>query len=232
MGITKRIIVLANSIKHYPCTCIAGREIKSNGPICKLGPWIRPVSIHDEGGISPSEARLQSGRQPAVMDFVELDLTRKVNDSSQPENWLIDRNTKWRSVNRQYAGKPRLDSLVETPEHLWYQRNERTDRISSAVLRRHPPAQSLYLIRVPGLKISFGWQQWQGEYKAKRRASFRYNMTDYDIAITDPAFLERFRTQFPRKGDPTKSFEVQSAHGCYLCVSLAPEFNGYHYKSP
>lgn len=229
MATTKTVLVLANSNKHYPCTCIAGREIRSGDSRYTIEPWVRPVSSHDEGGISPSESRLQNGRQPAVMDFVELPLSNHTNDALQPENWLIQGGANWRSVNGQFE-RPALDLLLETPRDLWYQRSEQTDRASSLWLRRNPPTQSLYLIYVPSLTVRFGWRVWDGRYKARRRALFRYNAIDYDLTITDPVFLEAYRTEFPEKGQRANEFEVVADDGCYLCVSLAPEFNGYHYK--
>jgi hypothetical protein len=123
-----------------------------------------------------------------------------------------------------------MELLVETPSSLWYQRNEHTDRVSSAWLSRNLPTQSLWLIHVPSLKVSFGWRQWEGQFKARRRATFRFNGIEYDIGITDPDFLERYRAEFPGKGQTSKVFEVAPAGGCYLCVSLAPEFNRFHYK--
>jgi hypothetical protein len=229
MATSKTILVLANSIKHYPCTCIAGREIVPIGVRYEIGAWIRPVSTHDEGGVSPSESRLKNGRQPIVMDFVELSLANRTNDMLQPENWFIDTTSQWQTVNKQYP-KPSLNLLIESPDSLWSQKNEASDRVASTALMRRPPMQSIYLIQVSALKVRFGWRQWEGPYKARRRALFSYNGADYDIGITDPSFLEKYRREFPTKGKPANEFDVKTANGCCLCVGLAPEFNGYHYK--
>ena len=40
MPTTKRIVVLANSVKHDPGRCIAGREI-IDGKVPEIGGWIR-----------------------------------------------------------------------------------------------------------------------------------------------------------------------------------------------
>jgi hypothetical protein len=229
MAVKKTMLVLANSVKHYPCTCVAGREITLQNNVYNVGSWIRPVSTHDEGGLAPSESQLQGGRSPTVFDFVDLTLEKHANDRLQPENWLIAPGTPWKAVTKQFE-KPSYDLILESPENLWFQSSEASDRVSSTWLKRRPPTQSLYWIHVPSLTIQFGWKSWEDQYKARRRALFRYKGNTYDLGITDPLFLERHRTKFPAKGQPRQEFELRPAQGCYLCVSLAPEFNGFHYK--
>lgn len=226
---TKIILVLANSVKHYPCTCIAGREIRPRNTDYTIVQWVRPVSSHDEGGIAPGEARLNNGQQPSLGDFIEIPFSKPTDDRLQPENWLISPQGQWRAVNSAYQ-KPGLNLLVESPQNLWLQPNEETDRVTTRWLQRNPPAQSLYLIHVPAVRVRFGWKQWDGQYKARRRALFTYLRVAYDIGITDPVFLEKYRNQFPAKGERANEFEVASRGGCCLCVSLAPEYNGSHYK--
>ena len=229
MAKSEHILILANSVNHWPGVCIAGREINSKGQQYTIGAWVRPVSANGEGELSPSETRLVGGKQPAVMDFVEVQLSHAVNDLLQPENWLIDAGQRWRSVNASYQ-KPGLELLREEPKSIWLQRDERGDRVSPAYLKKSPPDQSLYLIRVPSIRARFEWNEWDGRYKQRRRALFTYRGVDYELNITDPEFSERYRDQFPAKGSPAKTFTVTPANGCYLCVSLAPEFNCYHYK--
>lgn len=228
MAKTKHILVLANSIKHWPGVCIAGREIRSGESGYKIGHWIRPVSSHGEGELSPGETLLTNGSQPRVMDFIEVSLTNRGTDPLQPENWFIASGTRWRRVNNKYK-KPSLDRLVDEPANLWLQNKERTDRVSTAHLRANLPEQSLYLVPVDNLRARFEWNEWDGRYKQRRRALFSYNGVDYEINITDPQFSETYRSQFPAKGQRANTFDV-AGRKCYVCVSLAPEFNGYHYK--
>lgn len=158
-----------------------------------------------------------------------MPLAGHVGDPLQPENRLIETSGRWRSVNALYQ-KPGLDLLREEPKSIWLQSGERVDRVSPAYLKRSPPKQSLYMIHVPGIHARFEWNEWDGRYKQRRRALFSYRSVNYELNITDPAFSERHRAQFPAKGQPSKTFAVTPPNGCYLCVSLAPEFNGYHYK--
>jgi hypothetical protein len=229
MATTKQMLVLANSIKHWPGVCVAGREFRLTGSQHSLGPWIRPVSSHGEGELSPNECRLMSGLQPRVMDLIEVSLDRHVADPLQPENWLIDGGTPWRASKAKFE-IPSLNALLETPATLWLQTGENTDRVKASYLHQNPPGQSLYLVRVEDLRARFEWYEWDGRYRQRRRAMFSYNGVGYDFSITDPIFSERHRAQFPAKGSPANSFPVVSERGCHVCVSLAPEFNGYHYK--
>lgn len=229
MPTTKQLIVLANSIKHHPCTCIAGRELVSDGSHYRIGPWIRPITEHDDGAISLSEARLKGGLQPQVLDFIEVPLQHPTRDPVQPENWLIDRSARWQKVNGLHP-LPSIVDLAEAPDHLWYARDEQSDRISSAALQRDPPAQSLYLIHVPSVRVRFGWTRRGDRYTKRQRAIFSYRGSEYEIEITDPVFLHHHRKAIPKKGAPTNQFEVAGKEGLHLCVSLAPAFRGFHYK--
>ncbi|HWN94265.1 MAG TPA: hypothetical protein VNT99_04475 [Methylomirabilota bacterium] len=63
--ISKRILVLANSTKHHPMRCVAGRElIEEGGGKSRWGGWIRPVSAHDEGALNSGERCLAGAVDP------------------------------------------------------------------------------------------------------------------------------------------------------------------------
>jgi hypothetical protein len=229
MSETKHILILANSAKHYPCTCVAGFEIISSGDENLIGGWIRPISTHDEGGLYPSEIRLKQGRSPLPFDFVEVVLKSKAQDALQPENWYIDDMVQWKTVNSKYE-RPDLDDLVQSPKKLWFEPGQPTDRVTSQALRKSPPKRSLYLIRLEEIAVEFGWYVREGRYKQRRRAIFAYKGDQYDLSITDPVFLDAYRGRFPEQGKAANRFKIRPKNGCYLCVSLAPEYKGYHYK--
>jgi hypothetical protein len=85
--ITKRILVLANSTKHHPKSCVAGRELLGDGSVeTKSGGWIRPVSNHDEGALDLVERRLTDTKDPKPLDVVQLALSVSENNPPQPEN--------------------------------------------------------------------------------------------------------------------------------------------------
>src|ERR1017187_374443 len=87
----KRILVLANSTKHHPRSCVAGREvIDEGGGKTRWGGWIRPVSNHDEGALDFVERRLADTKDPKPLDIIQLSLSAPENNPLQPENWLIE----------------------------------------------------------------------------------------------------------------------------------------------
>ncbi len=229
MAELKYVIVLANSIKHAPSTCIAGREIISGSKNYQIGGWVRPISRHGEGELYPSETQLGPLRQPRVMDFLEIPLEGHAKNSLQPENWFISPGERWKLANDLFA-KPGIELLTETPQHLWLQPQQKTDRVSADFLKLLKLNSSLYLVQVTKLRVKFFWKVWAGEYSRKRRVNFRYCGVDYDLGLTDPVFVEKYRERFPTQGESQVEFDIEPPGGCCLCVSLAPEFNGYHYK--
>ena len=126
MAKSKHLLILANSIKHWPGVCIAGREINSTGRQYAIGAWVRPVSAKGEGELSPSEAKLVNGKQPVVMDFVEVQFLHANNDRLQPENWLIDQASVGDPSMHPHQ-KPGLELLMRSP------------RVSGCSLAKHRP---------------------------------------------------------------------------------------------
>src|SRR5438093_13740795 len=114
----KRILVLANSTKHHPKSCVAGRElIDEVGGKPKWGGWIRPVSNHDEGALDFVERRLTDTKDPKPLDVVQLALSVSENNPLQPDNWLIQPGKAW--TKEPVLESRVLSTLVEQPESLW-----------------------------------------------------------------------------------------------------------------
>jgi hypothetical protein len=93
MPTTKRIIVLANSIKKS-ARCIAGIEVGMGKAIQPTG-WIRPISSESEGELEPRHMRVEGGGVLNVLDIVDVPLTRHANDPVHPEDWEIDLQRQW-----------------------------------------------------------------------------------------------------------------------------------------
>ena len=229
MPTSKKLLILANSIKHYPCVCIAGREITSVKSEYEIGPWIRPVSTHGEGELSQSEITMTDGQTPEVMEFVDIPLRKCAADPLQPENWIIVDTPKWKNISGHYAA-PTLEECVDNPDGLWLKSGERPDRISNAYLTKHPPTSSICLIKVTRVRIRFEWSSWEGQSKKRYRAIFKYKGVEYDLSITDPVFTDKYRKQFPAPGSRPIEFAITGEGGIYLCISLTPPLGGYHYK--
>src|SRR5437867_736117 len=131
--ITKRILVLANSTKHHPKSCVAGRElIEEGGGKTRWGGWVRPVSNHDEGALDFVERRLNTGAAPKPSHIVQLSLRSPQNDPIQPENWLIEPGQAW-TKNSSVAVQDLLP-LLEEPQDLWLQPGQRNDRVQKSFL--------------------------------------------------------------------------------------------------
>src|SRR5437870_12788119 len=206
---TKRIVVLANSVKHDPGRCIAGREIiELQGGTFRASDWVRPVSTVGEGELQPAHTRVSDGKPVQVLDIFNVPLLTPAQDPSQPENWIVDAATPWTRVGQ--WPQTRLDDLVESPQNLWLQPAPMTtDRATAEYIQANPPLQSLYFLKLG--KASLHRTIW-----GKHRLSFDYRDGHYDFGVTDPVATAR-----QTRGDLTSP---------YVCVSLAPPFKGHHYK--
>lgn len=224
----KEIVLLAKSVK-YRQYCIAGREIIRNERRLRLGAWIRPISDHDAGALSPSDIILKNGREPFFLDIIQIDVIRNINNHTQPENWTINKNT-WKKT-----GRVRIESifqhLIEAPPSLWGDDFCQSDRITSDRYIRNYYNSSLCIIQPKSfiMEISTIHNGFEGREKKRRRGKFFYNGVHYDLAITDPEVDRKYFRPFPGINDGVRQIPMD-VKKCLLCISLAPEFNGYHYK--
>ncbi len=221
----KQMLVLANSWKHHPYSCVAGREIVERDNNYEIGPWIRPVSPRgEEGALHPKEIALDIGRVAAVWDFVSLSLSEKAETFAQPENWLID-GSKWSSTNHRFQRCP-LSFIEQKPANLWIQPGKKTDRVGHDYLEKKPPLSSLYCIHPEELSLRFYTDQWG---KAKRRGVFTYRGIEYDLSLTDPSATAYHCHRMPAEGDEPLEVTLDTG-SILLCVSLAGAYRGEHYK--
>lgn len=223
----KHMIVLANSIKKS-ARCIAGKEVTLKSNYYEIGPWVRPITNHDEGAVWLSECTLNTGGVPKVMQFVKVPFTRYAEDATQPENWMIATGVQWESVDALYA-KPDMSHFVELPRDLWLQKEKASDRITVQAMARRAGIPSIHVIRVEQLIISFGWQHYDPR-KKRRRAEFVHNGVEYDFSLTDPVIEEKYGHLYPQQGATAFRFSANNAKPCHISVSLAPPFCGDHYK--
>lgn len=211
MTITKRMVVLANSVKHAPGRCVAGREMISEEetPV-RLGGWLRPVSLMGEGELYAQHCRIDGGGGINLFDVLDVPLDGPANDPTQPENWLIGQQAVWRRVGT--LPPERLPDFYENPDGLWIEPGANSDRASQAFIAQHPPRQSLYVIRLIDPAI---WPD-----GGSHRLAFRYRDVRYSLKITDP-LLPAGETN----AKPTAA-----------CISLTPPFTGrylngvFHFK--
>ena len=224
--ITKQILVLANSTKHYPKSCVAGRELIDEGGKTRWGGWIRPVSNHDEGALDFVERRLSTAVDPKPLDVVQIPLSAQENNPLQPENWLIEAGGAWVKESAMEAAA--LTALVEQPESLWLDPAQKSDRASASVLEKLPNFQSLYLIRPEKFHFQIRSRVWDGYPKKQQRGVFSYRGRHQDFALTDPLIGRKYFPDYPRT--PDGDIQPADSSRILLCVSLTPPFHDLHYK--
>lgn len=112
---------------------------------------------------------------------------------------------------------------------LWVDPCANTDRISSqSFINQHN--SSLCIIKPNNfkMKISTEFNEFSETEKKRRRGIFDYNGLHYDLAITDPDIDTKYFQPFPKIEEGARYITLKN--DCLLCISLAPEFHGYHYK--
>jgi hypothetical protein len=227
--IRKRVIVLANSIKHGG-RCIAGREVLNVGGRGEIGGWIRPVTALSSGELYPVHYLLNSGGFAAVCDVVDIPLQRHCNEPGQPENWQLIEGKPWRMVEP--VPQSYIPRLTENPPDLWLEPHEKTDRISPAAQQARDPQHSLALIEPRNLRflLSNPYNESSGSERPRMQAMFRYRGMDYSMNVTDPLLAERHEWAYPEANERSVEKTLPCGDHCRLCISLTPPFHGYHYK--
>lgn len=220
------MLVLAKSPKEGGL-CVAGRELLHCGIGLVPGGWVRLVSSRASQDLNTSEVTFKSGRQVNPLDVVEIPVQGRVKDTRQPENWLITLPRSWELVRENIAFPP-VAWFREYPKELWNEPNSPRDRVSDNWLRMNPPRQSLYLIKPQRFRLIAKTDPLTG--KCRRRAVFHYNNMEYDLCITDPSIWDKYRVRTPPLGKPPVEFTLPCGDDLLLCLSLARDFHGFHYK--
>ncbi|MFX0204361.1 MAG: hypothetical protein ACFFDT_00120 [Candidatus Hodarchaeota archaeon] len=218
----KTIIILSKSFKHGG-NCIAGRELiedvgRSN---YKVGKWIRPVSR--SGAIKGKDCIFENGRQAQLLDIVTITFLEHQPINGQPENFLIDSGYYWGKNEFDYAIN--LQDFIQQPESLWQRDIFVSDYVTAESINQHPPDASLYFIKPQKLSLNLYW--WG---KRRLKAIFYYENDRYELQVTDPLVWKYLDSQFPKEGEPDKRITLPKGDKYYLCISLAGEWEGKHYK--
>ncbi|MFC0338368.1 hypothetical protein SAMN05421848_3140 [Kushneria avicenniae] len=193
------IVILANSVKHQQ-HCVAGK-------CTATGQWVRPVSNENGAELSHEEALCQNPHgtfnvKPLQKVFMSFSAYAPL--VHQPENYVIDGST-WRQNYR--ISDDELSQHLDQPDDIWG--NEDRVPYASILSGQIVVGQSLYLIVVDNLNL------YRNQYN-RRRASFSYCGTNYDLAVTDPEFDRITQNDKAVRG--------------VLCVSLGEEYQGDCFK--
>lgn len=218
MGVTKRIVCLANSRKPNG-RCVAGREWTGGRP----GHWIRPVSARPGQEVSEEERRYEDGSDPRVLDIIDVPLLEPRPQNHQKENWLLDPDSYW--VKAGVISWNELTGFCDVSGPLWIN----GDSTYAGLNDRIPFAQaaalesSLKLIHVDRLQIKvFRPGAAFGNPKRRVQARFSFGGIDYCLWVTDPIVERQYLAR------PDGEHVMGEA---YLTISLGEKHtDGYCYK--
>lgn len=173
--------------------------------------------------ISEEERRYSDGRDPALLDVIEVPFKRQQPHHHQTENHVIDDSDYWKK--RGTVSWKTLKSAVETVGGaLWLNgfssKHGENDRVPEA--RANALSRSLYLVHPEDLILMVASEGGDfGPPRKRIRARFELERHSYCLVVTDPV-IERLHLREP-EGD----YESEEA---ILCISLADAFHGDCYK--
>jgi len=213
-----RIVCLANSYKHNH-RCVAGVSLVTKQ-------WVRLVGAQVPGCLTCEQTCYPDGTETAILDVFEAELGERCSSNCHPEDVLIAERP-WRPVRR--FDKPSdarflTGYLNKGPAVL----QGYGDRVYARKLEAAPADKSLELIHPEDL----WWWIREEDGKRKNRALFRaghVNRARYDLAVTDPAWLDRLR-HLAAGIYPHTFFIKEKLSKAFLTVSLSEAFENFHYK--
>lgn len=227
MPIRRRFVVLANSHKNIPGRCLAGRLLDADD---RPGAWIRPVSNRPGGEVLAEHVLTPGGTAIDLLHVVQVPLERHLASRTHPEDWLIAANEPWRVERRLHPHD--LERFVEAPAGLWLDPSQPDDMVSSDFLVRDGGHQTLYLVLPERFAYELSTIAVAGSDRPRRQrlARFTFRAREYLFAVTDPTFLHRYQSTFPKLGEPPAVLHPERSDGLLLCVSLTPAMDGVHQK--
>jgi WD40 repeat protein len=190
MSSVKRIICLANSWKLKE-RCIAGIDIDT-------GKWVRPVcdSLYPEDGRVPKNICLVDGREPELLDILEIPLADTGNNFDfESENLSVLRG-QWKIL-----GKFKVQDVIKYCDDGVILHNSskfvNLEYLQALPLNRR---KTLQLINAVSLSIkpkttSRGVTQLRGEVVTISGRSLA------DIPITDPTFIRKIESGYQPNGN-------------------------------
>ncbi|MCE2974858.1 MAG: dual OB domain-containing protein [Pseudanabaena sp.] len=194
MSSLKRIICLANSWKLQE-RCIAGIDIDT-------GKWIRPVcdSLYPEDGKVPESVRLINGKEPQLLDILEIPLADTGNNFGfESENLSVLRGD-WR-----LAGKALPYDLNNFCPETQYILHNSIRTVKPSYLQNLPEEnrQTLQLIKSSEFSVTKVGDKWKGNITIANGQSLK------NLTITDPFLF----SQLDKGYTPPNT--------CFITVSLS-----------
>jgi hypothetical protein len=178
----KRIVCLANSWKLEE-RCIAGIDLDT-------GKWIRPVcdNLYPEDGRIPRPVRIVEGREPALLDILQIPLAETGNDFGFECENLSVLPGEWKLL-----GKLQPTQLIGYCGNFSHILHNSSKYVNPSQLKALPFHQrrTLQLVQTNSLSVtksSAGSVGWRGSLQTIRGQVLR------DAKITDPVFAEKLET--------------------------------------
>ena len=206
----KYFICLANSFK-YQGRCLAGIEItlsRSGYSIVSkedgTPKWIRPVSRAKNGELSVLETQNMN-----MLDIIEIEIVEECPNNAQSENVF-------------YSSLKRSGKKIEQNAHNL---NELCDNIHSKIFfnkGRAVPADIFQQSNHSLMLVKTLNSVFYNDEKSKLRVKFSFSGIEYDLPVTDPAFINDMQV----KGLDN----INAIDDYYFIISLGEEFDGWHYK--
>ncbi len=214
----KRIVCLANSRK-LTGRCIAGREwSKDHG----AGSWVRPVSARENQEVSEYERQYEDGRDPRVLDIIEVPVLEPQPKNYQTENWLLDPGFCWKKAG--VFSRLDLPDLVDPVARLWIDGQSTYHGLNDRILLESAESvsNSLRLIHVERLSLEvFNPGEAFGNPRRRVQGQFTHAGKRYKLWVTDPQYERAYLAKLDG------AYEIGE---CYLTISLGEPFNGACYK--
>lgn len=210
----KTIVCLANSYKHGG-RCVAGVCLDD-------GAWIRLRGAAPDGSLEARESVLDDGSDPRLLDVIEVELHYALPSDAHPEDWQIAR-ARWHLLQRP-ATAAQLQKITGAADKTTPILRDYRDRMSADEIQAKPLQSSLVLI----CPEEIHWWIREERDKRRNRALFRRHRVTYDLAVTDPRWLERLNLM-PAGIYPHGTFADPSSE-TWLTISLSEAYLGWHYK--
>jgi len=203
-----KFVCLANSYKEHG-RCVAGIEIlndvivtESNSP-----KWIRPISSNLHGEI---ETSLVSNLN--LLDIIEIEVTKNLPNGYQSENVLFDLN----SINKiGNFSKENLSELCISKHNLIFGNR------GKSVIEEKVNELNYSLDFIVVTEFEFYYKKYEDNPNLQLRIIFTHNQNQYDLPVTDPIFMEKYKQNQKL---------IENKTEIYLVLSLGVIHKGWHYK--
>lgn len=221
---TRRIVCLANSIKHGG-RCVAGIEL-SNG---EVGSWIRPISDSPGHELGVSQYRFADGVDLGPLDVVEVNLDAAAPAGFQTENWRITAGSVPLKIGDLLYDD--LAVLREEPGVLFWNGSSSNGGTDDRVPAEELPGldRSIVLVQPEDLHIVVSTNPYSRKLDPREViAEFAVCGVPYEMKVSDPRYKEWYLDLGLGR------YELEAAH---VTVSLvepwtapAPGATSYSYK--